>query len=349
MSVIFALYRLATRPSLVLPVALMFVSCSIYQPSAGYFLAAALATTLLDLIMEPEARMLAGWRLFGRSLVVLGIALPLYLVANRIAIAVSGVEVTARFGLVAWSGLGTRIGQIASLLRTVFLRNEPVMPLVPKLLLLAMAFAAAAAVALRLRRWIVLATIPIALAGLALASVGVLALVVDWWPAPRTLQAFAIFWAFVLAAGIKTAGRRLRSALVAAALVLCVSFAGMTDHILDDRLRANLRDSMEIERIVGRLETLPGFPAVQSLAFVGNPWTWPTTLDTTYWDTNISSMGHPWSKTVFINEVTGYSFQSPTPAMQQAAAAYCTNAPLWPAEQSLAIRGDFAIVCLTRQ
>jgi hypothetical protein len=225
-----------------------------------------------------------------------------------------------------------------------------VLPLGPKWLLLAVGCGAAAAVAWRFRqRWTALAAIPVALAAVAIASVGVLALVVDWWPAPRTLQAFAIFWAFVVAAGIKTAGRQLRSALVAAALVLCVSFAGMTDHILDDRLRANLRDSMEIDRIVGRLEALPGFPAVQSLAFVGNPWTWPTSLDTVYWDTNISSMGHPWSKTVFINEVTGYSFQEPAPAMQQAAAGYCTNAPVWPAEQSLAIRGDFAIVCLARQ
>ena len=358
LAAVLALYFVAERPGLALPVTLIVLSCSIYQAAVAYFLVAALAATLLDMVVETDraSRLRSGWRLLARSLAALAVALPVYLAANWLAMAVSGMR-KGRFGIIGPSMLPGRIGQVMELLKTVFFREEPVMPLLPKLLLLGVACLTAAAVAVRLwkrredARWRlpVLAGIPLTLAVLAIASVGVVAAAVDWWPAPRTLQQFALFWAFILLAGLETAGPRLRAVLLAAAAVLCLSFAGMTNHILDDRLRANVRDSLETERLLSRLEAMPGFGSVESLAIVGGHWTWPSALDTAYYDGNISSMTHPWSKVIFIDDVTGYAFKGPTQAMIDAAGAYCAAAPVWPAEQSLAIRGDFAIVCLARQ
>jgi hypothetical protein len=352
-----ALLWIATRPGIAIPIALLVAGCSIYQEAAGYFLVAAMTTTLLDLLFEPDhdSRLRSGWRLLSRSLAVLVTALAIYFVVNRIVMAVVPGMPTRRFGFLAVSGWGKRIGELGALLSSIFFQHEPVMQLFPKLVLLALASTAIAAVAIRLwkrpaslwRRIGWLAAIPLSLGILAVASVGVVLAAVVWWPADRALKSFAVFWAFILLAGFKVVGPRLRPVVLALGAVLCLSFAGMTNHILDDRVRANVRDALEVDRIMSRLESLPGFSSVQYLAFVGNHWTWPTSLDTIQWDANISAMGSSWSKFIFINDVTGYAFKYPTQPMQDTAAGYCAKAPLWPAEQSMSIRGNFAIICLT--
>jgi hypothetical protein len=187
------------------------------------------------------------------------------------------------------------------------------------------------------------------LAGCALMwSLGVFLFLQGFWPVPRSMAHVGIFWAgcLVLAASMPLPWVA-RGLSMAAAAVL-ISFVGVNEHILDDQWRLNMRDLFQANRIVTRLETLPGFDRTRRVAFVGKGVWYPIGLPRTEWgDMNISAFAPTWSQVHLLQEASGYDLQLSTDTQERAEAdAYCAGAEPWPAQDSVVLRDSLAIICV---
>lgn len=179
-------------------------------------------------------------------------------------------------------------------------------------------------------------------------SIGVFLFIEGWWPVPRSMAHVGIFWAGCLVlAALTMPLRSVTVGLSAAAVVTLISFVGVNEHILNEQHRLNRRDLLQADRIIARLEALPGFDAIRRVAFVGGRAWYPIGLQRTQWgDLNISAFGTPWSQVNLLREASGYNLLwSKDPQETAAAEAYCAGAEPWPAQGSVALRGDVAFIC----
>ena len=198
---------------------------------------------------------------------------------------------------------------------------------------------------------VVVAGIAVLLGCALLWSVGVLLLRQLYWPVPRTMAHVGIFWAGCLVIAAGTAPRPwIRRGLGMAAAAILLSFVGVNQHIFDDQWRLNRRDQHKANRILLRLEALPGFEEVQKVAFVGRSGWYPLGMMRTQWgDMNTSAFGPFWSQVSLLREVSGYDVGWFLAPQERAAAdGYCAHAEPWPAPDSVAIRGGLGIVCLAK-
>jgi hypothetical protein len=178
-------------------------------------------------------------------------------------------------------------------------------------------------------------------------SFGTLLLLEEFWPAPRVMAHVGIFWAGVLAIAHQCLSRRARPVLAALAALIVLSFIGSNNRIFDEQRRLNLRDAHKANRIVARLEALPGFSGVRFVAIDGVDWTYPLSFETLDHDMNVSAFGAEWAKVSILAEVSGYNLELAKEEPQvTAAAAYCRDLEPWPGPRSVAIQGPLAIVCL---
>lgn len=182
-------------------------------------------------------------------------------------------------------------------------------------------------------------------------SVGGLLFRQPYWPVPRTMAHVGIFWAGCLVIAAGTAPRPwITRSLGVAAVVVLLSFIGVSQHIFDDQWRLNRRDQHKADRIVLRLEALPGFEGLRKVAFVGRSGWYPIGMPRTQWgDMNTSAFGPFWSQVSLLREVSGYDTGWFIEPQERAAAdGYCAQAEPWPAPGSVAIRGNLGIVCLAK-
>jgi hypothetical protein len=128
--------------------------------------------------------------------------------------------------------------------------------------------------------------------------------------------------------------------------VILFSFIGLNDVIFTDQLRMNMRDIEKANRIVARIEALPGFEQIQDVVISGGFWAYSSPVRTTLGDMNISALYVPWSKVPLLNEATGYRFLIAPPDVTKKANTYCQGSSKWPAPQSVIKMGSFAVVCL---
>jgi hypothetical protein len=263
------------------------------------------------------------------------------------------VSLSSRTNILPFSLLDERAHVVLAELKSRILGPGPlVAPLAKGMLLLVLA-SALAGLLWRTRSWfrprpplLALSTIALLLASLAW-SLGTLLLLEEFWPTPRVLAHVGIFWAGVLAIAHQCFGRRARAALAALAALIVLSFIGSNNLILDEQLRLNHRDAQKANRIVARLEAMPGFSEVRSVVVDGSDWTYPLRFGTLDHDLNVSAFGAPWAKVDILAEISGYDLQlAQEEAQIAAAAAYCRGLEPWPGPQSVAIQGPLAIVCL---
>jgi hypothetical protein len=130
-------------------------------------------------------------------------------------------------------------------------------------------------------------------------------------------------------------------------VAILISFVGVNEHILDEQHRLNMRDLLQANRVIARLESLPGFDRSRSVAFVGDRASYPMGLQRTQWgDMNISAFGAVWSQVNLLREASGYDLRLSTAPQERAAAeAYCSGAEPWPAQGSAVLRDGLAIIC----
>lgn len=271
------------------------------------------------------------------------------------------VHLLKRTQLVEIGGLRQRMADVADLLEKRLFLPDPLIPPLTQRLLLALLVFALLGLLFRLAVWsrpraAAAAWGSVALIGLALLwSIGLLLVLREFWPVARVMSHVGIFWAGVLTIAWILSGPLRRAGLALVAGLIALSFIGADNHILEDQLRINRRDILTANRIVARLEALPGFDEVEALSIDGGSWRFPIRIPTQDHDMNISAFGSKWSKVHVLREISGYDWSwgrekernpNMSPELEKAAADYCRSAAPWPAPSSVAQQGRLAIVCL---
>lgn len=338
--------RLWQRAVAVLVVA---AALSIYQTAAQYMLLAILLAALSSLLSSGWNE---AWAVVRPRIFLLAASLALYAATIAALSAFFGIPMSSRAGLLPLAEWPLRTIQIAVMFKRIFFEAEPVAPLAYKILLIACLLLAAWAVAapelsksrshaIRRLAWFVTAT---ALA--ALAAPGVILLLRQWWPAPRVLSHYGLFWGAVLALGLHFARPPLRSVLAAAAGLALFFMTGLSNRIAAEQLRVNQRDRVQAALILAAVDRMPGAESLQGVWLQGGSPFYPLGIHTVSFDLNVSALSTAWAKTWLLNEVSGRNYSVPDNSVVAEAARRCSNAPRFPADGAILRIGGYAVVCL---
>jgi hypothetical protein len=278
-----------------------------------------------------------------------------YLLLNAAISRALAVAHSARTDLLPLREIPARAGMVLDVLDYRLLKPGPmVAPFTQKLLLLLL-LTALAGLLWRGRPWLraraaALLLLAYALiAGALLWSVGILMVLAEFWPVPRVMSHVGIFWAGLLVISWQSFPSPVRKLLGLTAALILLSFIGADNRVLREQVRLNARDTLKANRILARLEGLPGFPGAGVVAIQGKTWGYPLRYTTMDHDMNISAFGADWSKLAILREISGYDLRPATdPGQIAAAEAYCRSIQPWPGPESVALREGLAIVCLDR-
>jgi hypothetical protein len=306
---------------------------AIYQIALVECVIVALVAAALDTARGLPAR---RWM---RALAVLVASIAAWLVVWRLALAALGIAPERRFSL-SLLALGDLADRVRYLLTSAFL-DEPsfaaplFQPVLLALLLLVVA-------GLLVRRK------PIAVALFAVAACAALATQLPlriFWPTWRTLTPFCFFWGAIVAAVSEAwpAGAARKLAFSLAGVALAAS-AGISAHAFDDSVRIYQRDRETAVLLRTRFQADPGWDDLHAAALVGTPAGY-SDLQTTNFDTNISTLGVSWAATTLLRETWGRPLDDPTEAERVLAHARCTRRPRWPSRDSTLSEAGVAIVC----
>ncbi|MCB5175205.1 glucosyltransferase domain-containing protein [Microvirga lenta] len=193
---------------------------------------------------------------------------------------------------------------------------------------------------------------------LAIGSAILLSLALAWsagasvmsgviWLVPRVISPISVFIAGAVLLAWHSSSKPTRMMIGVSVCVICVSYIGASNRILFDQRRLNLWDAQQANRIIARLEMLPQFTQMSSVAVVGGHWARSSRLSTAIGDMNVSALAVSWAKIGLLEQATGYHFAEPTPAELDKAQVYCASSPSWPASESVTIIDKLGVVCLT--
>lgn len=181
-----------------------------------------------------------------------------------------------------------------------------------------------------------------------------------WIPFVRNMGSVAVVIAGIVAVAYLLTQGFWRKVVVGCMILLCFGYAGKSNEILTDQLRANQRERVLVWRVAGDIEKLPAFPTLTKLAMVGKT---PVTLrnlatatdpgEREAYGVTLSVIANPAFDNTFpvllLNEVTGYAFgPALTPEESRAADDHCRTAPLWPAVGSVSSFATVGVVCIGR-
>jgi len=279
-----------------------------------------------------------------------------YAALNAVLSRALDVKVSSRTALIHFSEVPARARVVWEVLELRFLEPSPLMTPFGKRLLLLLLLGALAGLLWRARPWLRPRAAVLLLAVLALLaaslvwSVGILMVLAEFWPVPRVMSHVGFFWAGLLAIAYLCFGRYARQGLAALVALIVLSFIGADNRILKEQVRLNARDTLKANRILERLESLPGFPDVAFVAVDGKDWHYPLGYSTTDHDLNISAFGAEWSQVAILREVSGYDLNiAKDPGQLALAANLCRSVKPWPDPSSVMIRDRLAVVCLEHE
>jgi hypothetical protein len=192
-----------------------------------------------------------------------------------------------------------------------------------------------------------------------LATIALMAVPKVWIPVFRNMSAAGVVVAAVVAGGYLLTSGAWRKVVIGLAALLCFGFAGKSNEIMTDQLRANQRDQTLMVRIAYDVEKLETFKQVTRLYFVGKTGLPLTRLDTQTdptrgrdaYGVTMSVLANAAFDNIYpvmlFNELTGYFFGSALNSDEVAVANQrCTEAEEWPRTGSVSTAGDIAIICL---
>lgn len=329
---------------MVAAVALIAVSLSLYQLTFSLVLVLCLVGVALECASgRPASGALRAW---ARPLLSLALAAAGYWLAQRLVIALLGLEPLARARLVDAAGLVARGRELRGLLARALWR-EPVLS-TPwlgglQVLLVTMGLATCAHAGWRQRS---LAGASLAAGCLLLAvgaTVGLTLLPGDFWPAPRLLTAAGALFAGLVFLSASNSSRtwRVVAAVVSGALLL--GYAGIDHRVASDQVRVNQLDLQRAGRIVARLEVLPGWKDVRRVTVLGHPSGYPGIPHE--FDLNVSGFARAWSQLALLEWAAGRPLELPGESDLGNAERTCAHAERWPAPASVSIAGALATVC----
>lgn len=336
-----------SKPRWLVAVLCLASAISIYQTVLNY--AAMVVLFRIAFQLGRQGRPPAEWFRHLRSqLALIAAAAGVYLVFTAVVIRMSGVALGSRTAILGPSEIGNRISVFASSAFRMLALTEPVFPSATKAILV-LTFVVGF-VAMLLRRQLdtprhAVVLVMTALAGAPLCF-GLMLVLREWYAPPRILSQTSLYCAGMMAMLYSYSGRRTRRMIAGGCALVFLSFIGINDQIFADQLRVNLRDFAEANRIVQRIESLPDFREIRSVAIAGGRWGYASPIRTVQNDMNISALFAEWAKIGVLNEASGYAFGEAAPDMKAKALEYCRSSPKWPAGESITRIDSVAVVCL---
>jgi hypothetical protein len=326
---------------------LIAASFTVYQVTLNTLLTVLALGVALDCVRgaAPARRVLRDW---SAPAAVVGVAAVGYLVVQRLATGVLGSSVQGdRSRFLSLDALPRRIDSLAVVFRRVLgadhVLSTHLLHLL-QVLVLGAALVAVVASLGRRRRWSEAALAVVGVAAALVAVVGVIALLAEFWPSPRVLTAAGVFWAGALLILGASLGSRWQWLAGAAAAVLLLGYAGLDHRVASDQTRLNVRELALANRIVERLESLPGWAGLERVAIVGRGRAVPGIPQE--FDVNPSALSVEWSQVNLLREVTDRRLGEPTAEERERAARRCAAAEAWPSAASVSIEGPLGVVCL---
>lgn len=342
------LARISSVWRIVAGAVLIAASLAMYQLLINYCAVAVCAGAMLTILRNADRQ--SGWKpvlAWLRPASAVALSVPVYLLANKVALGLLRVPPSDRSRFLPLSQAGERWTQVRTLLHALAGPEDRIIPWSLKLILFVLLITLIAAgwrtawVRASLLRLGVLAAL---LASAVLCTIGVALPLASWWPTMRLLSAASLVWA-AAAVGVSVwPWPRWRPVGFLLAGVIVFGFSGINDHMLQDEMRVNRRDVLEVNRIADRIGRLPGQQGVRRLALIHHRYGSPD-IATGQMDLNLSSLSIGWAWSDLYSEVVDEPISGATPAETAAATKLCGASPRWPAEGSVQIQGEVAIVC----
>jgi hypothetical protein len=309
---------------------------------------------------QQEARSRNHMRRTARLISALLIAVFAYVLIIYTVSAVFGIKADERATLISFSAVSDRFHRICDSLTIVYMRHEPIFPRWMKftqLILLIVSWGTFVAKrSLKKEKKVLsfyIACLSVIGPCLVLLSLGVIVFFKGWWPVPRVISHVSViiglsyyltlYGAFVDGATTD----RIDTLLQRLSWLLTIAFIGVNLSIFADQQRINSWDKALGDRIISRLETLPGIKSVEAVHFVGGHNAFPLGIRFSQGDLNISAWGPSWAQRYVVNSISGYNWRKASGEEEQAAKNYCRLSEPWPLPNSVVILRDLAIVCLS--
>lgn len=318
----------------------------VYQVALNYLVMALLLCVVFDI----AGRAPAFGNPFRLRLALLVATCAIYLPLTALFQFFSAIPAESRAQTLNFAELTARVPVLLAFWKSFLIAAEPILPVATKLLLLVTVAAGPILLLFHSpsspasRRF--LAALLLAFAIGVPACTGVIAVLRNFWPAPRVLTHSGLFWGALLVLSFRAIPARLRPLWLSASSLLLLSFIGLNNLVFNDQLRLNQRDFHLATRLLARIESLPDYPSISELALIGGSWTHPSPIQSTQNDLNVPAIFAPWSRVHLINEVSGLAFREPSREFLSLAARHCQTAPKWPLPQSVSRIERAAVVCL---
>lgn len=160
----------------------------------------------------------------------------------------------------------------------------------------------------------------------------------------RVLAHIGLLWAWAALTLWTVRGLFPRELFVGLLTLIVFVFVVQDNQLFTDQARVQVRDQNLALRVYERLEQMN--PVPKRVYFVRGPASPTGTVDTTNYGLNDSVLLYPWSVAPMLTELTGTLFRPATAKQMPEAQEYCKGSAKWPAQESVTVRGELAIVCL---
>lgn len=183
------------------------------------------------------------------------------------------------------------------------------------------------------------------LAGFAMLGIPLLFTVL--WLPPRVLATIGLVWAGVAVIAI-TVRRSIPQQVFVFVLGLTVfAFIAENNQIFIDQARVATRDHNLAIRVLSKLEEQPNFADMKAIASVGKRLDTGAPMPTATHGFNDSNWEYQWVIAPMLTELSGYPIRPAYQPEIDEAEAYCKEHEQWPSAESVTIRRDLAIICLS--
>lgn len=329
-------------------VLLITFAFSIYQTSFNVLVAIIAVGTMLELgrskATRGEARLiLLRWL---PAACVLPLGSLCYLLVNKGVQLIFRPPTLARAEFLGWEDAPERLRKLGQLFARTMLRDEMFSTWLVTGLQVALVLLALALIAFQSWKqrspargaWMVL------LGAISLlATVGLLLLLKEWWPTPRTRIAFAFAIGGHLALAYVLAAPRLRPVLATVAGLLLWGFAGIDQQLSADQFVVNQIDRATAQKVAFIQERNPELRNIRRVAFVGHPFAYPGTRSDG--DTNVAAMSTRWSHAGLMQLVTGRPYVPLGEEEYALGLQECATGPKWPDERAFRKVDQLLFVC----
>lgn len=293
------------------------------------------------------------------KIVLLVVSAAIYFVLIKITYLITGVAADPRTRLIAFGEIPDRFRLLLRTLEEHLFFGSPLLPVgVSAVLLTCLALIPVVMLVAtfrqnadggRFKNILGIAYLISLLILAAFAIVGVAIPSSELFVSPRIIAQIGVFWAGMFSIGLSLAIGRWRKLYVGSAWIVAISYVSLTNGVLMDQYRVNVRDAAMANRIISRLEESEGFGEVERVAIVGYRWGFKAPIPSSTGSMNVSAFTFPFSNIALLNEIAGLRWEPALPEEQAKAECYCDQPDReWPSSEAIHVDGPVAIICIKR-